>query len=85
VTADSDKNVTRLARELYKVCESAGYSEFCIALFISKLSEEVNSSRVISTMDCTVNRIFSSSTNHCSFWLSLADILLKPCDCLIIL
>ena len=40
MVADNDKNVTGLAEQLYKVCESAGYSEVCIALFISKLFEE---------------------------------------------
>jgi hypothetical protein len=40
VAADNNKNVTGLAERLYKVCESAGYSEFGIALFISKLFEE---------------------------------------------
>jgi hypothetical protein len=36
----NDKNVTGLAKQMYKVCESAGYSEVCTALFISKLFEE---------------------------------------------
>lgn len=40
MAADNDKNVTELAEQLYKVCESAGYSEVCTALFISKLFGE---------------------------------------------
>ena len=32
--ADNDKDVTGLAKQLYKVCESAGHSEVYTALFI---------------------------------------------------
>lgn len=40
MASDNDKNVTVLAEQSYKVCESAGYSEVYTALFISKLLEE---------------------------------------------
>jgi hypothetical protein len=39
---------------------------------------KVNSSRVMSTVDYMVNFIRLSESNHCPFWMSLADILLEP-------